>query len=392
MRIKVKELFVIIMYIIMFVSALSYMRFANVEANIYFNIHMLAMLSLDILCLLYIFFSFSGKNAKIDRFSILLFLFLCHEVATSSLNSLLNLRFFIDALPWPLLLIVFVNYFKTNDLPKSFPIISVLGITLVVLFSIPNIIKHVNYYDGDAIFTTFYSIAFLPMVFLTCSKKISNIYSFIVTLVMLFTLKRSAFLIVTFGLMVYSLVKKYIESGKGKNIRKYISYFAFVIIFVFFLNYIIDTFNLSILTRLENSLEDSGSGRLFIWNEVFMSFINSSFIDKLFGHGFHSVYYYVQPLGKQRYAHNSFLETLYDYGFVGLLLLLCIISIIVIKSIKMIREKNKLAPVMFYTLVPMMVLGLVSYFFEESSVIIPICTAWGLCLGKFSRERKLIKK
>ena len=61
MRIKVKELLVVMMFIFSIVSALSYMRYAAAEVDLFMHIHLLAMLSIDFLCLIYIIFSFTDK-------------------------------------------------------------------------------------------------------------------------------------------------------------------------------------------------------------------------------------------------------------------------------------------------------------------------------------------
>lgn len=46
------------------------------------------------------------------------------------------------------------------------------------------------------------------------------------------------------------------------------------------------------------------------------------------------------------YAHNSYIEYLYDYGTVGLILLLVFIIALIVSTIDMVRRKARFAPVM----------------------------------------------
>jgi O-antigen ligase len=99
------------------------------------------------------------------------------------------------------------------------------------------------------------------------------------------------------------------------------------------------------------------------------------------------VYYKVQPYGFQRMAHNSFMETLYDYGIVGLVLLLLILLKLVIEGYRMFKEKYNDVMVWGYTMVPMLAFGIVSYFFEQTVIIVPFVIAWGTILGNYKKTR-----
>ena len=70
-----------------------------------------------------------------------------------------------------------------------------------------------------------------------------------------------------------------------------------------------------------------GAGRTRIWNQVIDYYKASPTREKVLGHGFHSVFYQIRPLGIARYAHNSLLESLYDYGIVGLTLVLIVVAV-----------------------------------------------------------------
>jgi O-antigen ligase len=114
----------------------------------------------------------------------------------------------------------------------------------------------------------------------------------------------------------------------------------------------------------------------------------SNLREKIWGHGFQSVYYRLRPGGFSRFSHNSYIEYLYDYGIIGLSLLVLFVLFLIIIEIKFIREKNKYAPVMGMLLIITIFLSAFSYFFEESNIIQPIAVAYGIILGQAYKERK----
>ena len=70
--------------------------------------------------------------------------------------------------------------------------------------------------------------------------------------------------------------------------------------------------------RVENLEEDEGSGRLERYKDVLRLLRDEDNRGKIvLGHGYRTV---EDSLGESSSAHNDFLEVLYDYGIIGLLL------------------------------------------------------------------------
>ena len=74
---------------------------------------------------------------------------------------------------------------------------------------------------------------------------------------------------------------------------------------------------------------------------------------------------------------------MYDYGVFGLLMVIFLMMLIIGATLMMIAMKYKYAPMMAFSLFPMGVLSLASYFFEQSYIILPICAMWGIAMGSF---------
>ena len=111
-------------------------------------------------------------------------------------------------------------------------------------------------------------------------------------------------------------------------------------------------------------------------------------MERLFGHGFQSVYYSLRPGGFSRFAHNSYIEYLFDYGIIGLAILFVFVMSMIVFTVKLMNRKSKYTPVMGLLLVITIFLGMFSYFFEESNIIQPIAVSYGIILGLARKEGK----
>ena len=152
------------------------------------------------------------------------------------------------------------------------------------------------------------------------------------------------------------------SSGVGGTCETHHETIDRFIIVLFLLVVSVEIFDLNILNRLFAISVDGGSGRIKIWNLIIERYRLSSTIDKIFGHGFHAVLYRIAPLGISRYAHNSFLETLYDYGAIGLMLIVMLTIRITTITVKMARQKHPLAPAMVTHLFHYMSFLLLAFF------------------------------
>lgn len=185
------------------------------------------------------------------------------------------------------------------------------------------------------------------------------------------------------------LVDAHIEGSLKMKWKRYLS--ILVVIYVTFgiVLYLDSHSSLPILDRFSRLSIDGGSGRDIIWRMVLEDFRQSSIGERLLGHGFQSVYYILKPGGFFRFAHNSYIEYLYDYGIVGLGLLLFILISLCLAGVRMIAAKSNYAPIMSMLLVVTVSLSLFSYFFEESNIVMPISVAFGVVLGLEKKERRL---
>lgn len=382
-KVKVgKKALITVIYFFVFVAAIAELRFTLTDVYYWRLLYHTSAFVIIAFCILYLFLK---RFYSLNSFVVLLFTIIIYQLVISIIQGLFVFPMIIvDVVTWPLLFVVFLDYSIVNDLPVSFKRITKYGLAIICLLSIPNIVIQYSTVKGSAVFTTYFCVTFLPMLYLLNTGRQAIFFSYLVGGLMLFSSKRGGFIVVLLGVGVYYVLLNYVHSkSRGRVIR--LTKLMIVILFVLLLLSIsIEIFDLKIMDRLFDIVDDGGSGRIRIWNQILERYRSSPPAEKIFGHGFHAVFYSVVPLGIRRYAHNSYLETLYDYGAIGLIL----ISILVVKitsvTVKMVKRKYPLAPAMGFSLVSLYVFSLVSYFFEQSILILPLSVFWGVCLGRFS--------
>lgn len=114
-----------------------------------------------------------------------------------------------------------------------------------------------------------------------------------------------------FGLIVLFMVWL-INEMRVSLIRCIIVFSVLFLIYFLFVNYFSNNLSTSIIERLTHVREDS---RLVIWKNLISSYFDGNPIQLIFGRGDGSCVKYLN-IG----AHNDFLEALYEFGLLGLIL------------------------------------------------------------------------
>ncbi|WP_425568823.1 O-antigen ligase family protein [Ravibacter arvi] len=174
------------------------------------------------------------------------------------------------------------------------------------------------YYTHDIISTIkmgndvlFNTIVFFPFVFLLDRNKLLRAVLILLFLIVSFlSYKRSIIISTLIALVVYYIFVSDIK-GKLKGLFKW-----YVLIFVPVLVYLSTSlFQLigeNVVSRFERLSQDGGNGRNEIYSRLLDIFMESDFLQMLFGHGYMSTRRYIGVL-----AHNDFIQLLFDFGIVG---------------------------------------------------------------------------
>ena len=328
---------------------------------------------------------------KIYKDGLLLSAFVLYELYISKIRGLLIWPdAFIDILIWPLTYLFFKTYTRRNPIPCKFGKFTQISMIFVFTLSIPLVLKH-RAGIGDAggvVFFVYYCITFLPMVLYTVKDyKVKNRLFIVSILMLMLSTKRSGTIVAVIGYIIYIFNDVRVRNDIKNKLKKYQWYIFGIVLVVLLFVVLNSVFSFKIFDRFKNLSSDQGSGREYIWSYILKAFARSEENLKIFGHGFQAVYYRLKPFGVDRLAHNSFLEFLYDYGYAGIFVFSLFYFSLFGKTIKAYRKKDAKIPAMLYTLLISIVFGYTSYFFEESTIIVPIAVYWGCFVGENQRKK-----
>lgn len=144
--------------------------------------------------------------------------------------------------------------------------------------------------------------------------------------------------------------------------------------------------------RVNREETDEGRNRLAIYTVTWAMIENSS-VDKLFfGHGHYGVR---KDSFLEISAHNDFLEVIYDYGLVILVLYLGLWVYVIKRCVRLFRDESPLFLPYAVSLSIFIVMSIVSHLILYASYFLFLVLFWGCIEGSFfvnkMSERKSIR-
>lgn len=391
MKIHIKSVFVRVAFDSMLLSIICKMLYQINQNNVFrmfgYGLQMLVLAC----CVVQELITFKRKSFDFTV-AILLLLISFESLVAISTHSVYMPYAPVDILIWPISVIVYYNYSYYYDITKIAQNKAIWFFFAMCAIAVPLIKIHLSGAGniGQVIFLTYFCITTLPLVLiLTNNRSYRNLSVVLTVLISTASTKRAGTLALILGLFVMFVVEAHIQGTLNQRWKKYLKIMLLILIGTIMVFYLESTGRIQILDRFARLGDDGGSGRDVIWSIVLNAYHSSGLVQRLFGHGFQSVYYILRPGGFYRFAHNSYIEYLYDYGTVGLILLLVFIIALIVSTIDMVRRKARFAPVMCLLLVISVFLGMFSYFFEESNIIMPVAVAYGVILGLDKKEKNI---
>lgn len=293
-------------------------------------------------------YSIFGNCSFFYFFGVLVSLF-NYKIFPSFINA-----FATQSLWYAALIVFWISITKENGFNFGF-IKKFISIAFIVFSSIYFLWITVRTDDTEGFLNSLYfGLCLLPIVFITKNTWFRVLSIGISTVNVVVSGKRAALLVLVLGFVLPLLTE---FSGKQKD-RALKTVIVGTVVVLLVYSYINARYDITIFDRINSISEDGGSGRTEIYEEVWNSFKDSSFLQKLFGHGFNSVSL-TSLVGTS--AHNDFLEVLYDYGIVGLVIYLSIIKKLISYSRLLYKKQSQFAPVFFCALIIFLILSMFSH-------------------------------
>ena len=236
----------------------------------------------------------------------------------------------------------------------------------------------------------YYFLFMLPIVLMNRNKKVIGIGIVINVFAVLLSSKRGALIIVLAALLIWLLTE---FSGKlsVKTIFKMIGYVVISLIAITVIGKIVDQMGLDILNRMEGFIsgdDSGGSGRTDIWTAYWEHMRQDDILHNLFGRGYNATK--LNPTLKNlglSWAHNDFLQILFDYGIVGFTIFLIFIAKLFAVARKMRKFHYPYYRQFLVSLVIFLLSCAYSMVMSYPQWFPTMAAFWGFVIGDFERER-----
>lgn len=292
-----------------------------------------------------------------------------------------------DSIMWMLVLILAYNIsYQSIDIFDYIPKIAwIIPLYTFVFLNVRGFL--INSEETAMISTAYYPMMLLPFVLL--NKNIIIRWGLIVLtfITILLSSKRGGFIALFLGLATYYYVSYVSQRSIARKIFSILCGVFILFLLINFTEYYVALNDLTILERLSYVDEDGGSGRDVVWKHTWSMITNSSIPQLLFGHGFNAVY---SDSVLKLSAHNDFLEIIYDYGFVGLLLFITL-------YIKLWHYYKKIKDTMpdvagpfAASIIIALSISMVAHLVIHPILFMFLCMFWGFCIAECDKRQDIL--
>ena len=251
-----------------------------------------------------------------------------------------------------------------------------MAFSYVGIISNPAILETLTYSARVASYNSIYYILLaMPLVFLIRKKWL--ILVFLIFPLNAFILSAKTTCLFTFllivGYFVFSTLRRYSLNRKVK-----IALFTLGLLYVstFFVDFA------SILAGFQEDIDSGGNGRSSIANEIFYLLEeDTTFLQLLFGHGSNAVLKKIQ-IG----AHNDFLEIIFNYGLIGLILFF-VFWFYLLRQIKFLPPKSSLKQTYVMSLIVFFTTIFASKMIGTQVQMLLLSLTWGLSYSYSVKNR-----
>lgn len=224
----------------------------------------------------------------------------------------------------------------------------------------------------------YFSVVLLPFILLINRKSIKYPLSVLVLIVSVLSAKRGGAIAVSLAL-ASSVIIDFFLSSNTKEKFKYTSLIILVAVIGIYYgsHYMIDDIS-GLSERFEEGDYRQGS-RNQIYAMVINMITSSNIFYIIFGHGWDSVL----RDGTMGYsAHNDFLESFYDFGFIGFILYVGLHQNLLRKSVRLIKCRSSAAASFAASEIIFLTFGMISHIILYPPMSLALSMYWGFVNGE----------
>lgn len=231
----------------------------------------------------------------------------------------------------------------------------------------------------------YYSLYLLPIMLASDKRWIRIGSILIVSVVIISSIKRGGLVALVLGLLTYLIISRVINK---QSVKSFAIMIATLLIMGVFFYMTISLIGDNILERLFDSSDDTGSGRLNIWQSLIQRLASQDIEAWILGNGHLSTTLYSW---ENLSAHNDFLEIIYDYGIINFLAYFAFFVSLARYTLQAIREKNTYAPSLAMMLVIYTILSMISIIVLSHTCTLAIIS-FGVLIGWNEHSKKSLEQ
>jgi len=286
---------------------------------------------------------------------------------------------------WPLSIVFFYYFFKKyrakylNEI--LFFMIVLMGI-LIYQFSFEYVfVNRLRFGNENQLNLAYFLLLIVPWLFLIKKRTLRIILLITALIPIIFSLKRTAILAMSTAVL-FGYGTELFEKGNKERIKKILTILIVIVLCIFVVEKINTSTKGRLIKRFESIVEDRGTKRLDIYEDVIHLLGDNSDIEWFVGHGHNTVKDFMfQGLS----AHNDWLETLFDHGIIGLCIYFLFHLFLIMRCINLAKVNSIYAPVLSSSYVIFLIMSMTSHLIMYPYVFVIMTILWGSILGLTSR-------
>jgi len=321
-------------------------------------------------------------NRKNDRFSNSYFLLIGYIYIISIINSLFSPIDKIDYLTMAMPLMMFMSS-RASTLKVNFRfqrLCLIFGFVLLFYYyySSKTLVTQTNVMDYYHNNSSYYLLYLLPLLLCNPKDIVKWGSIFIVAIVVFTSTKRGGSIAFLFSILIYLYTRYFIQGDKRNRLIDRLAVFVLIVFAGFIVYSFLESSIDVLMDRIGDNNDQGERGRMTIYQTV-LAMISSSAPEKmLFGHGWNQVIV-DNPIGLS--AHNDFLECIYDFGFIGFLLLIYFFYQLIRYSIRLVKTHSSYGPPMAVASAILFVNSMVSHILIYPAFAITFALFFGYVTG-----------
>jgi O-antigen ligase len=274
-----------------------------------------------------------------------------------------------------------VFYVYSSKYPTSYPVFVLYFVLMLAIcgcmYYMAVSFRSASESRGLQLLEVYYPLMILPWFFSIPKPAWRYLGLAAITFMVLVSVKRTSLIVLSTSAIAYFAVHNVVDRSKRWLSAILFSIFIFALGSAAFL-YLDESGGGYFASRLKAATSDEGTGRLSIYKDTVNLILKSTPIEYVVGHGFDTV---VRHTREGVSAHNDWLEVIFDFGIVGLILYTLLHVFLIAKSFELIRMRSPFAAAFAASYPMFLFMSLTSHLIIYPTYFIFLVTLWGTIEG-----------